>query len=82
MNTQIVPNQHLQETKFAEHKLQTNDIIIKFYETGFTKESEKIKQCGNFLEFALKENQITKDTKKKTKERVNNVRKKLYCVRK
>lgn len=65
MNTQIVPNQHLQETKFAEHKLQTNDIIIKFYETGFTKESEKIKQCGNFLEFALKENQITKETKNK-----------------
>lgn len=65
MLLKIVPNQHLQETKFAEHKLQTNDIIIKFYETGFTKESEKIKQCGNFLEFALKENQITKETKNK-----------------
>ena len=65
MLLKIVPNQHLQETKFAEHKLQTNDIIFKFYETGFTKESEKIKQCGNFLEFALKENQITKETKNK-----------------
>lgn len=61
----ILPNQILQETKFAEHKLQTNDIIFKFYNVGFTKESEKIKQCGNFLEFALKENQITKETKNK-----------------
>lgn len=65
MITQIVANQHLQETKFSEHKFQTNDIIIKFYETGFKSEVEKIKQCGNFLEFALKENQITKDTKNK-----------------
>ena len=65
MITQILPNQHLQETKFSEHKFQTNDIIIKFYETGFKSEVEKIKQCGNYLEFALKENQITKDTKNK-----------------
>ena len=65
MITQIVPNPRLQETKFTEHKFQTNDIIIKFYETGFKSEFEKIQQCGNFLEFALKENQITKDTKNK-----------------
>ncbi|MBD3843085.1 MAG: protein rep [Campylobacterales bacterium] len=62
---QILLNQILQETKFAEHKLQTKDIIFKFYDTGFTKEFEKIQQCGNFLEFALKENQITKETKNK-----------------
>ena len=65
MLNEIVPNQHLQETKFTEHKFQTNDIIIKFSETGFKSEVEKIKQCGNYLEFALKENQITKDTKNK-----------------
>ena len=65
MITQIVANQHLQETKFTEHKFQTNDIIIKFYETGFKSEFEKIKQCGNYLEFALKENQITKENKNK-----------------
>lgn len=65
MNTQIVSNQILQEAKFSEHKLQTNDILFKFYDTGFKSEAEKIKQCGNFLEFALKEHQITKDTKKK-----------------
>lgn len=65
MNAQIVSNQILQETKFSEHKLQSNDIYFKFYNTGFTKEAEKIKQCGNFLEFALKENQITKETKNK-----------------
>lgn len=65
MNTQIVSNEILQETKFSEHKLQTNDILFKFYDTGFKSEAEKIKQCGNFLEFALKEHQITKDTKKK-----------------
>ena len=65
MINEIVPNQHLQENKFAEHKFQTNDIIFKFLDTGFKNELEKIKQCGNYLEFALKENQITKDTKNK-----------------
>lgn len=65
MLLEIVPNQILEETKFTEHKLQTNDILFKFYNTGFKGEAEKIKQCGNYLEFALKENQITKDTKKK-----------------
>ena len=65
MLLRILANQPFNEPKFSEHKLQTNNIIIKFYETGFTKESEKIKQCGNFLEFIFKEHQITKDTKKK-----------------
>ena len=65
MLLRILANQPFNEPKFTEHKLQTNDIIIKFYQTGFTKESEKIKQCGNFLEFIFKEHQITKDTKKK-----------------
>jgi plasmid rolling circle replication initiator protein Rep len=62
---EILPNQILEETKFTEHKLQTNDIIFKFLDTGFKTEFEKIKQCGNYLEFALKENQITKENKKK-----------------
>lgn len=65
MLLEILPNSILEETKFTEHKLQTNDILFKFLDTGFKNEYEKIKQCGNFLEFALKENQITKDTKKK-----------------
>ena len=65
MLLRILANQPFNEPKFTEHKLQTNDIIIKFYETGFTKESEKIKQCGNFLEFIFKEHQITKENKKK-----------------
>ena len=65
MLNEIVPNQILEETKFTEHKLQTNDIIFKFLDTGFKTEFEKIKQCGNYLEFALKENQITKENKKK-----------------
>ena len=65
MLLEIVPNKILEETKFTEHKLQTNDIIFKFLETGFKTEFEKIKQCGNYLEFALKENQITKENKKK-----------------
>ena len=65
MITQILPNSILEETKFTEHKLQTNDIIFKFLDTGFKTEFEKIKQCGNYLEFALKENQITKENKKK-----------------
>ncbi len=65
MLLEIVPNQILEETKFTEHKLQTNDIIFKFLDTGFKTEFEKIKQCGNYLEFIFKEHQITKDTKKK-----------------
>lgn len=60
MLLKIVPNQHLQETKFTEHKFQTNDIIIKFYETGFKSEVEKIKQCGNFLEFSLRKIKLQK----------------------
>lgn len=65
MLNEIVPNQILNETKFTQTKLQTNDILFKFLDTGFKTEHEKIKQCGNYLEFALKEHQITKDTKKK-----------------
>ena len=65
MITQILPKQILDEPKHTEKKLQTNDIIFKFYNTGFTKESEKIKQCGNYLEFIFKEHQITKENKKK-----------------
>ena len=65
MLLEIVPNHILEENKFSEHKLQTNDILFKFLDTGFTKEYEKIKECGNFLEFSLKENQITKENKKK-----------------
>ena len=65
MLLEIVPNQIFNEPKFTEKKLQTNDIIFKFYNTGFTKESEKIKQCGNYLEFIFKEHQITKENKKK-----------------
>ena len=65
MLLRILANQPFNEPKFTEKKLQTNNIIIKFYQTGFTKESEKIKQCGNYLEFIFKEHQITKDTKKK-----------------
>ena len=65
MLNEIVPNQILEETKFTQTKLQTNDILFKFLDTGFKTEHEKIKQCGNYLEFALKEHQITKDSKKK-----------------
>ena len=65
MLLEIVPNQILEETKFTQTKLQTNDILFKFLDTGFKTEHEKIKQCGNYLEFALKEHQITKDSKKK-----------------
>ncbi len=62
---EILTNEILQETKFSEHKLQTNDIFFKFLDTGFKNEYEKMKQCANFLEFSLKENQITKENKKK-----------------
>lgn len=62
---EILTNEILQEYKFTEKKLQTNDIFFKFLDTGFKNEYEKMKQCANFLEFSLKENQITKENKKK-----------------
>lgn len=62
---EILTDEILQEYKFTEKKLQTNDIFFKFLDTGFKNEYEKMKQCGNFLEFSLKENQITKENKKK-----------------
>ena len=65
MLLEILPNEILNEPDFMLHKHQTNDILLKFLNTGFKTESEKIKECGNYLEFALKQNQITKDTKKK-----------------
>ena len=65
MITQILPNSILEEPDFMLHKHQTNDILLKFLNTGFKTESQKIKECGNFLEFIFKEHQITKDTKKK-----------------
>lgn len=65
MLLEILPNEILNEPDFMLHKHQTNDILLKFLSTGFKTESQKIKECGNYLEFALKQNQITKDTKKK-----------------
>ncbi len=65
MLLEILPNEILNEPDFMLHKHQTNDILLKFLNTGFKTESQKIKECGNYLEFALKQNQITKDTKKK-----------------
>ncbi len=62
---EILPNEILNEPDFMLHKHQTNDILLKFLNTGFKTESQKIKECGNYLEFALKEHQITKDSKKK-----------------
>ena len=62
---EILPNEILNEPDFMLHKHQTNDILLKFLNTGFKNESQKIKECGNYLEFALKEHQITKDSKKK-----------------
>ena len=61
----LTPNNTLQEDKFATHKLQTSDILLKFFEVGFIKESEKIKECGNFLEFARKQHLVTNDIKDK-----------------
>ena len=50
---------------FYFFKFSFKTSFIEFYNTGFTKESEKIKQCGNYLEFIFKEHQITKENKKK-----------------
>ena len=65
MLLEILPNEILNEPDFMLHKHQTNDILLKFLNTGFKTESQKIKECGNYLEFIFKEHQITKDTKKK-----------------
>ena len=65
MLNEILPNEILNEPDFMLHKHQTNDILLKFLNTGFKTEAQKIKECGNYLEFVLKQHQITKDTKKK-----------------
>lgn len=61
----VTPPSILDENSFAEHKIQTSDIIIKFSEVGFRNESEKVRECGNYLEFALKQNLQTAEQKKK-----------------
>ena len=65
MLPEIVSNQILNEPDFMLRKHQTNDILLKFLNVGFKTEAQKIKECGNFLEFALKQHQITNENKKK-----------------
>ena len=48
MLLEILPNQILNETDFMLHKHQTNDILLKFFNTGFKTESEKM-LCGTIV---------------------------------
>ena len=64
----MIPNEPLQETKFRDHKLGTNDLIIKLHHTGHTKESSQVKACATFLKFSKQEHQETKEQRKRLKD--------------
>jgi len=63
----MIPNQPLQETKFQDHKLMNNDIILKLDKCAFSKESEQVRECGSYLTFSHQEHQQTKDHRNKLK---------------
>lgn len=64
----MITNETLQETKFRDHKLGTNDLIIKLYDTGYVKESNQVKNCSTFLKFSKQEHKETKETRKRLKD--------------
>jgi len=63
----MIPNEPLQETKFQDHKLMNNDIILKLDKCKFSKESELIRECGNYLTFSHQKHIETLDKRKKLK---------------
>jgi len=42
----------LAEEKFRNHKLMTNDVILKLEHNAFKKQSEQVKDCGSYLVFS------------------------------
>lgn len=57
----------LKEEKFQQHKLMTNDIIIKLNKNGFVKQGVKTLKCGDYLKFSYQEHQFTKEQRNKLK---------------
>jgi len=64
----MIPNATLEETKFRNHKLGTNDLIIKLHQTKFIKESNQVKGCGTILTFSKQEHKETKEQRKRLKD--------------
>ena len=61
-------NKTLQETKFQDHKLMTNDIIIKLEKVGLKKEAYQVSNCGSYLKFSHQQHQQTQEERNKLKE--------------
>ena len=64
----MIQNKTLQETKFRDHKLGTNDLIIKLDSNGFNKDSELLRGCGTYLKFSKQEHQETSEQRNKLKD--------------
>lgn len=64
----IPQNIVLQEKKFQSKKLMTNDLILKLDRCKFSKESELVRECGNYLTFSYQEHIQSKDKRRKLKQ--------------
>jgi len=64
----MIQDNTLQETKFRDHKLGTNDLIIKLSDNTFKKDSELLRGCGTYLKFSKQEHQQTSEQRNKLKE--------------
>ena len=64
----MIQEKSLQETKFRNHKLGTNDLIIKLSDCGYQKESILVKNCASYLKFSNQEHIETKETRKRLKD--------------
>jgi len=57
----------LNEEKFRDHKLMTNDLIIKLDRCEFDKQSEMVAGCGSWLLFSHQQNMKTFELRKRLK---------------
>ena len=64
----MIQENTLQETKFRDHKLGTNDLIIKLQDNGFKSDSEKIRGCATYLKFSKQEHQQSLEQRNKLKD--------------
>jgi len=64
----MIQDNTLQETKFRDHKLGTNDLIIKLQDNGFKSDGEKLRGCGTYLKFSKQEHQQTLEQRNKLKD--------------
>ena len=59
--------QTLAEEKFRNHKLMTNDIVLKLSRNAYSKESAQVKECGSYLVFSHQKHLKSGETRDKLK---------------